>query len=121
VTIHNAILEALAACPTARDLVASVHHRALQNDGPGVALHVSLAAGVRKHALRLALEAVDGSLRESGNALDFLGRLELLDLTLDELGSSSLRTRGSCSRRQDRSVIWFRRTGATSRIGPSAS
>ena len=30
-------------------------------------------------------EAVDGYLRETGYALDFFGRLELLDLTLDEL------------------------------------
>jgi hypothetical protein len=40
---------------------------------------------IRKHALRLALEAVDAYLRETGYALDFFGRLELIDLTLDEL------------------------------------
>jgi hypothetical protein len=40
---------------------------------------------IRKHALRLALEAVDGYIRETGYVLDFFGRLELLDLTLDEL------------------------------------
>jgi|SoiMethySBSTD1v2_1073268.scaffolds.fasta_scaffold146825_4 hypothetical protein len=48
-TIHDAILEALTDCPTARDLIASAHHHALQNDGPGVAIHVSLAADVLVH------------------------------------------------------------------------
>ena len=42
---------------------------------------------IRRHALRLALEAVDAYLGETGYALDFFGRLELLDLTLDELES----------------------------------
>ena len=47
--IHDAILEALSDCPTARELVASAHHHALRNDGPGVAIHVSLAADVLVH------------------------------------------------------------------------
>jgi hypothetical protein len=39
----------------------------------------------RMHLLRLALEAVQRGLAESDiNGLDFVGRLELLDLALDD-------------------------------------
>ena len=48
---------------------------------------------IRKPALRLAFEAVDGYLRETGYALDFFGRLQPLD-RLSTSSRPSTRCRG---------------------------
>jgi hypothetical protein len=45
-TIHDQIISALEDCPTARDMAAIAKVYADLNDGPGVAIHVSLAADI---------------------------------------------------------------------------
>ena len=45
-TIHDQIIAALEDCLTARDMAATAQVYAELNDGPGVAIHVSLAADI---------------------------------------------------------------------------